>query len=53
MCDRKHFDILRARVPKALADARQAGLVSARESHHPIRDFLLSFNGIYIASNTP
>lgn len=29
MCDRKHFDILRERVTKALADARQAGLASA------------------------
>lgn len=29
MCDRKHFDILRERVTKALADARKAGLESA------------------------
>ena len=29
MCDRKHFDILRERVTKALADASQAGLASA------------------------
>ena len=29
MCDRKHFDILRERVTKAMADARQAGLASA------------------------
>ena len=29
MCDREHFDTLRDRVTKALADARQAGLASA------------------------